>query len=128
MGHEDAESTVPTAKGLADHLTQNWTAEGVYPRGTGDGFVSIVLPSRFDLFPTFIDEVRQLAGRGSRIVFVATSEETRLDVYLGNRYEDGVNPIKATGPSTCKIVTLGAFSGILSALGLMAVFASSSAV
>jgi len=124
MGHVDAEAAVPTAKGLADHLTQNWTAEGVYPRGTGDGFLSIVLPSRFDLFPTFIDEVRQLAGRGSRIVFVATSEETRLDVYLGSRYEDGANPIKASGPSTCRLVMLGCFSGLVSAIGLLAVASS----
>ena len=93
-------------------MSANFTAVGVYARGSGEDFVQIVLPQRMSGFPAFIKELSQCAGMGSQIVFVATSEETRLDVYLGSRYDSG-GPIVAANRS----IYIPLFAGII--LGLL---------
>lgn len=121
MGSEDAEPTgIPTAKAVSEYVTQHWSGEGVYARGTGSQFCSVILPGRFDLFPTFVDDLRQQAGVNSRIVYVCTTEESRLDVYLGSMYDAGVATAAARpGPSTCRIIALGSLSGLISAMGIL---------
>lgn len=110
----------PTVKAVVEHITENWTSAGVYARGSGDEFLQVVLPNRMVCFPSFLAEVEQCAGAGSRVVYVATNEETRLDVYLGSRYDDGRNPLAVrSGPSTIKVLIIGMFVGIVSAFAVL---------
>ena len=125
MGSDNHETAAaadegPTVKAVVDHITDNWTSSGVYARGSGDEFLQVVLPNRMVCFPSFLAEVEQCAGTGSRVVYVATNEETRLDVYLGSRYDDGRNPLATrSGPSTIKILVIGMFAGIVSAFAVL---------
>ena len=96
-------------------MSTNFTAVGVYARGSGEDFVQIVLPQRMSGFPAFIKELSQCAGLGSQIVFVATSEETRLDVYLGSRYDSG-GRIPGQKPSVYGPLFAGVLLGLLVAL------------
>lgn len=125
MGSIESETVdqVPSAKKLAEHIQTNWTAHGIYPRGQGDGYLSIVLPNRFHQIADFIDEIKALAGQDSRIAYVAVPEETRLDVYLGSRFGDG-QKLPTRGPSMCRTVAIGAMSGIISCIGMMAMVRS----
>ena len=118
MGSEGDEATsdgCPTVKALIDHVTTNFTSVGVYARGSGEDFVQIVLPNRMSGFPAFLQELSQCAGKGSQIVYVATSEETRLDVYLGSRFENG-SPIPGQKQSVYGPLFAGVLLGLLVAL------------
>lgn len=105
----------PTVKALVDHITANFTSDGVYPRGSGDDFLQVVLPNRMAGFPAFLAELEQCAGSGSQIVFVATSDETRLDIFLGARYESG-NPIGRQKGSSSRSLCYGVLLGIIVSL------------
>jgi len=95
-----------------EHITNEYTSKGVYPRGSGEDFLQVVLPNRMSGFPAFLAEIEQCAGSGSQIVFVATTEETRLDIYLGARYESG-SPIARQKASTGWPLLLGLLLGFL---------------
>lgn len=119
MGSEDdapiSHGEGPTVKALVDHITTNFTSVGVYPRGSGEDFLQVVLPNRMAGFPAFLSELEQCAGSGSQIVFVATTEETRLDIYLGTRYDSG-SPIARQKGSSARSLCYGVLLGVLFSL------------
>lgn len=127
MGHsidEEADAVKgPSVKAVSEFITDNWTALGVYARGSGEDFCQFILPNRMPDFPSFIAEVAQCAGQGSKTVFVATNEECRLDVYLGSRYDSGANPLARSGYSTMTILVCGILFGILATFGVLTVAA-----
>ncbi len=105
-----SDGKVPTVKAVVEHITNEYTANGVYPRGSGEDFLQVVLPNRMPGFPAFLREIEQCAGTGSQICFVATTDETRLDIYLGSRYESG-SPIARQQGSTTWPLLIGLLLG-----------------
>ena len=118
MGSDCDEKTScegPSVESVVSHVESAWTYAGVYPRGRGDGFVQIVLPNRMDEITTFLTELSQCAGIGSQIVYVATSEETRLDVYLGSRFDSGSPIVRQSKTSIVGTLLAGIFLGLIGA-------------
>lgn len=79
-------NSASAATGEAEHLKkfveENWSKHGYFSRAVGEGVCEIVLPQHAAHYEYFIEDL--VAAGASNIIFQATEEECKLDVYTEN--------------------------------------------